>query len=437
MKYTKKQWKQIRLFRNWSVVITSFLLVIGMIMGALFFIRPTESIVEKRKLTAFPAFHLSTFLDGSYFSDVSKWYSDTFPGRDRWIAMSQDLKKSYGIESNTRMVGGNAQKDTIPSNGTTSNSTSKTAKAPKTKDMQAEVQNQIMEGLYVKDGADYSVYYFDQSAANTYTKAMNRAAKELKGTTSVYSVLVPNNSGAMLDDKTLNSLGGSDQQEGIDYYADQYSKNVHMVNILPTLRKHNDQYLYFRTDHHWTSLGAYYAYKDFCKEKGITAHKLSYFKKSYKFSPFLGTFYDKLKDSAMEKNPDYVKAYVPNGTNDLTYWDESGQAHDWHVIEDVSSWNEGSGYYCFIGGDKPLTKIENPKIKDGSSCVVVKESYGNCFVPYLVDHYQTVYIMDFRYTKEKIVSFCKKNKIQDLIMINNITIIASKDVASKIDSELH
>lgn len=57
MKYTKKQWKQIRLFRNWSVVITSFLLVIGMIMGALFFIRPTESIVEKRKLTAFPAFH--------------------------------------------------------------------------------------------------------------------------------------------------------------------------------------------------------------------------------------------------------------------------------------------------------------------------------------------------------------------------------------------
>ena len=111
MKYTKKQWKQIRLFRNWSVVITSFLLVIGMIMGALFFIRPTESIVEKRKLTAFPAFHLSTFLDGSYFSDVSKWYSDTFPGRDRWIAMSQDLKKSYGIESNTRMVGGNAQKD--------------------------------------------------------------------------------------------------------------------------------------------------------------------------------------------------------------------------------------------------------------------------------------------------------------------------------------
>lgn len=436
MKYTKKQRKQIRLFHNLSVVITSFLLIIGMIMGALFFIRPTRSIVEKRQLTALPAFHLSTFLDGSYFSDISKWYSDTFPGRDTWIAMSQNLKKSYGIESNTRMVGGNVEKDAIPTNGKTSNTT-KTAKAPKTKDMQAEVQNQIMEGLYVKDGAAYSVYYFDQGAANTYTKAINRAAKKLKGTTNVYSILVPNNSGAMLDKKTLSSLGGSDQQEGINYYADRYTKNVHMVDILPTLRKHNDQYLYFRTDHHWTSLGAYYAYKDFCKEKGINAHSLSYFKKSYKFSPFLGTFYDKLKDTSMEKNPDYVKAYVPNGTNDLTYWDESNQEHSWHVIEDVSSWNEGSGYYCFIGGDKPLTKIENPKIKDGSSCVVIKESYGNCFVPYLVDHYQTVYVMDFRYTKEKIVSFCKENNIKDLIMINNITIIASPDVASKIDSELH
>ena len=177
MKYTKKQRKQIRLFHNLSVVITSCLLIIGMIMGALFFIRPTRSIVEKRQLTALPAFHLSTFLDGSYFSDISKWYSDTFPGRDTWIAMSQNIKKSYGIESNTRMVGGNVEKDAIPTNGKTSNTT-KTAKAPKTKDMQAEVQNQIMEGVYVKDGAAYSVYYFDQGAANTYTKAINRAAKQ-------------------------------------------------------------------------------------------------------------------------------------------------------------------------------------------------------------------------------------------------------------------
>lgn len=437
MKYTKKQRKEIRKFRNISVLCTSFLLILGMILGALFFVRPTTSIVEKRKLATFPPFRISTFLNGSYFSDVSKWYSDTFPGRDTWIAMSQNLKKSYGIESNTRMVGGNVQKDTIPSKGNTAKKSSDTGKAPTTKDMQAAVQNQVMEGLYVKNGAAYSVYYFDQTAANTYISALNRAGKELKGTTKVYSILVPNNSGAMLDEKTLNSLGGSDQQEGIAYYNKRYSKNVHGINILPTLRKHNKEYLYFRTDHHWTSLGAYYAYKDFCKDKGIKAHKLSYFKKSYKFSPFLGTFYDKLKDATMEKNPDYVKAYVPNGTNDLKYWDDAGQEHDWRVIEDVSTWNEGSGYYCFIGGDKPLTKIVNPKIKDGSSCVVVKESYGNCFVPYLVDHYQTVYVMDFRYTKEKIVSFCKQNKVNDLIMMNNITIAASEDVANKIDTELH
>ena len=61
-----------------------------------------------------------------------------------------------------------------------------------------EIQNQIQQGLYVKNGAAYSVYYFSQSAADTYTQALNHAAKELEGQADVYSILVPNNSGAML-----------------------------------------------------------------------------------------------------------------------------------------------------------------------------------------------------------------------------------------------
>ena len=135
----------------------------------------------------------------------------------------------------------------------------------------------------------------------------------------------------------------------------------------------------------------------------------------------------------IEANPDYVDAYIPHATNDMVYWDENGNKIDYNVIADVSDWSASSGYYCFIGGDKPLSIIQNPKKKKGKSVLLVKESYGNSFAPFLVDHYKTVYIADFRYTNINIVDYCKENKIDDVIFENNMSIIGSTEVASKFD----
>ncbi len=422
MRYSKSELKKIHQTKKRAVQTFVCLLLVGTLTGSIFFMRPSTSTVEKRELTPFPSFTFSDFIDGTYFSNITTWYADTYPGRDRLVAWNQTIQSTYGIESNTMMV--------------SSSNTEKEAKVPTSNDMQAEVQNQIMDQLYVEDGAAYSMYYFNKEAADIYTKAINHAANELDGTTNVYSILVPNNSGAVLDEDVLKQLGGADQQEAISYYYNSYNDKVTSVKTIETLREHRDDYIYFRTDHHWTPKGAYYVYQNFCKEKGIKSHALSSFKKSYTFKPFLGTFYSQLQLSSMEKNPDYVKAYVPNGTNKMTYWDTEGNKVDHQVITDVSDWDQASGYYCFIGGDKPLSVIKNPKIKDGSSCLVLKESYGNSFIPYLVDHYSTVYIMDFRYTDKNVIDYCKEHKIDDLIVMNNITIIGSEDVAGRIAREL-
>lgn len=452
-KFTKQQRRTMRKFRNIGMRLFSGALFLGTILGFLFFLRPSTSVTEKRELTKFPKFTLSSFLDGSYFSDISLWYSDTYPMRDTLIAADKKLKSSYGITTSTMMVGGHAQGDAIPTiaDNTAPEETpspdaavtatpapeaqpqteeKKPVAAPDSKAMEAEIQNQIVEGLYVKNGAAYSVYYFDQAAAQTYTDALNNAAVKLAGSANVYSILVPNNSGAMLSEEELNGLGGSDQEQAIAYYHSLY-QDVIPIKTIETLREHNDEYLYFRTDHHWTQLGAYYVYRNFCEAKGWTPHELSEFQ-TMTFSPFLGTFYSELGNADMAANPDTVTAYVPNGTNDMTFWDTDGSEVSWHVIEDVSDWDVSSGYYCYIGGDKPLSIIENPQITDGSSCMVVKESYGNCFIPFLVDHYQTVYIIDFRYANVNVVDYVKEHNIQDLIMMNNITIIGSDTVASTI-----
>ena len=462
-KYTKKQRQIIKKYHNLGIILFAGVMLLGAFLGLLFFARPKTSEKEKRSLAKYPSFTMKTFLNGEYFSDVSTWYSDTYPFRDALVSADQKLKGLYGIESKTMMVGEEKQADEIPdindnTEAVTETTTAATTEAatedteagatteattekvrevdpPDSKGMDEEIQNQIQQNLYVKGDAAYSVYYFGKENCTNYVAALNNVAAELKGQTTVYNILVPNNSGVMLSEDELSKLAGSDQEQAIDYYYSIESDDVKTVDTIKTLREHNDEYLYFRTDHHWTQLAAYYVYQNFCKVKGIEAHDLTYYDKK-EFKNFLGTFYSTLGNSNMEANPDTVDAYVPKGTNDITFWDTDGKEWNWNVIYDVDSWASSSKYMTFIGGDRPMEVIENPQIKDGSSCVVLKESYGNCFVPFLVDHYQTVYVLDYRYTTVNVLDFVKEKQADDLIIINNITIIGSTSVVDLISGLL-
>lgn len=449
-KLTRQQKNIIRLFRKIEIFLFAGVLVICALIGLLLPLRPKVSKAEKRTLTQFPKFTVQKFLNGDFFSDVSLWYSDTYPGRDTLIAADKNLKNLYGFTPSTQMIGGGQETDDIPDiplstttdafasqDGTVTSPVTETTEAkaepklPDSNQMEAEIQKQIQDGVYIENGAAYSVYYFNQDAANTYIQALDHAAASLNGSGNVYSILVPNQSGVMLPEATCKKLGGSDQKQAIDYYYASYN-NVKTVDTIDTLREHNDEYLYFRTDHHWTQLAAYYTYLNFCETKGITPEKLEDFTTTQTFGPFLGTFYSSFGNEDMKNNPDAVIAYYPNDTNDMKFWDKNDTEYDWHVITDVNGWDSSSLYTCFIGGDNPLSIIENPKIQDGSSCLVLKESYGNCFVPFLVDHYQTIYVVDFRYAKQNVLQMMNEKNIQDLIVINNITIIGSTDVANTI-----
>lgn len=443
-----------------SIVLFALVMIVGLVLGLSMGKRPKVSMEEKRELTKFPQFALEKFFDGEYFSQVSLWYSDTYPMRDQFIKSEQKIQELYGFHMSTMMVGEAVVADDIPDIPTASTeqfddisdegnaSTTEgentesngeidysnevhPAELPDSIAMEAEIQKQIQQNVYVHDGAAYTAYYFDLAAAQIYTDAINQIADELKGKTEVYSILVPNNSGAMLPDDELKALGGSDQNQAIDYYNSLCYPYVHTSNVYPDFREHNDEYLYFRTDHHWTQLGAYYAYLHFCEEKGVEPEKLEDFE-TMTFEPFLGSFYASLHNQEMENNPDSITAYIPNDTNDLVFYDANGAATEWHVIADVTGWSQSALYSCFIGGDNPLTIIENPNINDGSSCVVLKESYANCFVPFLVDHYQTVHVIDFRYTTVNVKDYVVENEIDDLILMNNITIISSEGVANSI-----
>ena len=474
-RFSRSQKMQIRKFRTIGVLAFAAIMAVGAFIGLLFFVRPKKSIAEKRELAKFPSFTITSFLDGSYFESVSLWYSDTYPMRDKLVSADQGLKSLYGIETGTQVVGGNTKGDDIPevdkdsikqtsteaatdtsvdtstedpeiglpagktdsktNKGNSSGKTSvQTVEPPDSKAMDEAFQKQLQDNLYVKDGAAYSLYYFVQDSATEYIDALNNAAAKLSGVANVYDILIPNNSGVLLSDDDLAKLGGSDQKQAIEYYY-SLMQGVKTVDIFDTLKSHNDEYIYFRTDHHWTADGAFYAYEEFCKAKGITEIPREKRKKDT-FEGFLGSFYSNLQNQDMKKNPDTIYAYEPIGTNDMTYWNDDGSEQKWNVIMDVNGWDKGTLYSTFVGGDTPMAVIENPNVTDGSTCVVMKESYGNAFIPFLVDHYSTIYILDYRYSNVNVIDFVKEKQADDLICINNISLIGDEDVAATISGVL-
>jgi hypothetical protein len=226
-------------------------------------------------------------------------------------------------------------------------------------------------------------------------------------------MIVPLHYQIALSEDTVQKYGASDCQEAIDYMYGNLADGVKGVDTLPDLISHNTEYLYFRTDHHWTARGAYYAYVAFCREKGIAPTPLGDYQR-LQFDGFLGTFYnnaDLKQPVAMRDNPDYVEAFVPIGTNDEIAYDSNGKktAEYSIVYKGADKYTAGNKYLCFIAGDLPLIKIHNESKNDGSSIVVIKESYGNAFVPFLVDSYEYVYVIDYRQWSNHLADFVVDN----------------------------
>lgn len=411
------------------------ILALGTAVGLCLPLRPQRSELEKRKLEEFPALTASGLWDGSWFEGVSTWYSDTYPLRESLIGGASRFERLYGVQGEQLLNHSDATGDKVPEIG------QETTPAPvitATPEPEAEAgpeqtpeptqaledgtihQEPEMAGdVYLSGDTAFEIYYFNQGGADAYASMLNTVQARLGGSAAVYDLLAPTSFGVCLDESIQEKMGGSLEKNAFAYIYSRLDPAVRRVDVMEELIRHNAEYLYYRTDHHWTALGAYYAYRVFAEQKGIQPHELSEFEKR-EYPGFLGTFYAYSNQSAaLGDHSDTVEAYIPMGTNDAEIQQAEGGTLQWFVVSDVSDYGEGAKYSCFIGGDNPFTRITNPQIQDGSSCVVVKESYGNAFVPWLVDHYQNVYVVDYRYYTGNLTQFIRENSVQDVIFVNN------------------
>ena len=189
--------------------------------------------------------------------------------------------------------------------------------------------------------------------------------------------------------------------------------SVKKADALGVMEQHRGEYLFYRTDHHWTSLGAYYASRAYCDANGITPYELESYETIVK-TDFIGSLYTYAgKPDILTQNPDYTVGHYPH-----TGYTMSCYAGYWYGATAINP--EYSNYAnMFIDGDVPLEVFETD-VKNGKCLIVFKESYGNAFVPYMLDYYERVVVVDIREETDSVKTLIDRYGVTDVLVINNI-----------------
>lgn len=269
--------------------------------------------------------------------------------------------------------------------------------------------------VFIYKNRGFELFSGGASMGKAYASVINQYNRLKIPGLKIYNLIIPNGFEFEVREKYKNLAKPA--KEAINEVFAAEDPEIIKINPVDELRRHRTEYLYFHTDHHWTSLGAYYAYKSFCASAGLTPEVLDSIPSKVKPN-FLGFFYRLTKSAILKNNPDSVRYYLfPDsvnffiGSKAIGYWAPS------HMYAEQASGD--NSYSVFLQGDLPICKMETQH-KNGRRIVLVKESYGNAFAPFLINNYEKVIVVDQRSYKGDFINMLKAEYINELLFINNI-----------------
>lgn len=418
-----------------------FLIVLAVLAVISFCIplRPTVSSAEKRNLASFPEFSLDAVVSGSYFDDISLWFSDTFPGREGWLSLSSQIASLHGyseisiqedasmeemmfrqpaesVEPSPDAPTGLPENPLPEESDPTEEATAPTEDTWGGVDAGEDADITISSSSVIQIGdAAFNGLGFSKQQSGRYSASLTKfseTAAELG--VRVVSAPPPLAIGILVEKEYLEKLNCAPQDETIAFLHDAMGENVIPVNTYDALIAHNSEYLFFRTDHHWTALGAYYCYRAICESLEMEPAELSSFQE-FDQGVFAGSLYGKTSHTNRLRK-DNVMAYIPSGDISMMVYNNKPYGYEMPVIADTTNRNENEKYLTFISSDNPLSVITNESLPDAPNCILVKDSFGNCLAPFLTQNYHKVYVVDYRkFTACTLSYFIQNYPVQDVI----------------------
>ncbi|MDE5802992.1 MAG: hypothetical protein K2I22_08775 [Lachnospiraceae bacterium] len=344
---------------------------------------------ENRILASKPDFSLKDLFDGSYTEDYETYVTDQFVERDRWIF----------IKTMTDVLLGKKE-----INGVYLAKDKTLIEKHVPEDIKPEVVAQRLALL--------------QRLVEWQEGRENGA---------LHIMLVPT-ADNILTDMLPDHAAYYEQQELLEQV--QETAGSCAIDVTDSLQSHREEYIYYGTDHHWTTRGAYYGYLAWAETVGVTPVSYDVLTVS---SDFLGTLHSKTN---LPVKPDTMEAYLPvvlreaqgSSTSDggvmQVFYDFSEESRDSLYEEKYLETKNKYGY--FLDDNHPFIRIEtgaqDPAAK-GKKLFVIKDSYANCFIPFLTEHYETIYVLDLRYYKAPLFSLleeCSEEGNLDILVLYNV-----------------
>jgi len=400
----------------------------GMGLLLLFGVADEASERENRTLAARPRLTAGTVWSGEFFRRMDNYAADHIAFRDRWVAASKTIESWRGFRSkdNAQIVLTEANNTDAKApaaagrrNGQAAGSAqparpSASSDADRSRTKAVERGTVVGKVLIAGDRA-MSLYKHVPQAGAQYAQAINRLHDSLGrgGYPIRLSVLLAPSAVEFEPSPRLRALADS-QAEAIGAVYRRLDSRVQAIDALPALRAHAGEYLYFRTDHHWTATGAYYAYTAWADTLGMTPVPLSAYRQE-QVTGFLGSLYTATLNNGLEKNPDRIVLYKPFVPHDYVVHYQGPLRM---ALLDMRHAARRNKYRIFLSGDRPWGTIT--AFGQGQRRIaVIKDSYGNAFIPFLLPHCKEIYVIDPRQFRQPLADFVRKHGIHELLVLNN------------------
>lgn len=343
---------------------------------------------ENRYLAQKPVFSFESLLNGEYTKDMESYLSDQIIARDLFVSVKSQAEYIIG------------KKDT--------------------KDV-----------FFAKEGYlinKYDQWNVDEAVLNRNLEGIvgyiNKATKVL-GDNKAHVMLIPT-SQELNKDKIPPFAPTYDQQQALESISKSIPENS-FINTFSVLKEVENSY--YKTDHHWTTDGAFEVYLEFKRQAGLGGLNREDFLREVVSKEFWGTTYSKAR--LFSTKPDELIRYIPKQGEQFIMDINMGQIIK-NTLYDESYLEKRDQYSYFLGGNNPLVKITSSN-DNGKKLLIIKDSFAHCLAPMLANDYQEIHLLDLRYYNGSTFDYISENGITDTLVLYNFATLESDTSVSRIE----
>ncbi|MDW7657418.1 MAG: DHHW family protein [Bacillota bacterium] len=364
---------------SWSIklLILAFAVYLGL-LGADLFIRPDVvfSEQENRYMELRPVFTWQDLVSGRYGRQLELWMTDQIAGRDQWVGYKAELMRLIGFKEN--------------------------------------------RGIYF--GRDqYLIQKFSRPAEDELQEVIQGILhlQQLLPDIPVIFLLAPT-SAAIYPDKLPKLATTDDQTAFIEAVRASLSDAVTFVDVLLALQQKSNEAIYFKTDHHWTMRGAFYAWQSWQHQSGQPVPSFEDYQIEHVTQSFFGTSFSRA--GLYRLQPDMIEVFRPNQAVPVKVsFGNSDKIRDSLYNETFLSKKDKYSY--FLDGNHPLLVIrtERPdRMTDDRRIMVIKNSYANCLIPFLTRDYDEIHVIDLRFNQSNLAQYARDNAIDEILYLYDV-----------------